>query len=252
MRPTRLRVNSFIRKCCIHYKHNPDTVAGINWGSRLSVSSSLNSPPAAAASWVEREEPFRPVSLPAKMTEMLLTVERPERLQCKSTCRGIKDLVGWGGGCGVRTHLSHLEDALRVQTAATDLPRAGDGALVCDRHDEARHRARLLLQGCIHYVPVSHLQSITAEVSLSWVCAALSPFTKGWHQLTLHSVTIQGTFSTSSLRQSYGSSDSSISFPPSSSADIWTLGILTGETLPSVWISLTETSLRRNKTYFVL
>lgn len=45
-------------------------------------------------------------------------------------------------------------------------------------------------------------------------------------ELTLHKVTIQGTFSTLSLMQSYGSSDSSISFPPSSSADIWTLGIL--------------------------
>lgn len=65
----------------------------------------------------------------------------------------------------VRTHLGHLEDALRVQTAAADLPRAGDGALVCDRHDEARHRARLLLQSRIHYVPVSHLQHIMQRLA---------------------------------------------------------------------------------------
>lgn len=46
------------------YKHSADTVTYFNWGSRLSVSSFPNSPPAAAASWVEREEPFRPVYLP--------------------------------------------------------------------------------------------------------------------------------------------------------------------------------------------
>lgn len=51
-------------------------------------------------------------------------------------------------------------------------------------------------------------------------------------ELTLHSVTIQGTFSTSSLIQSYGSSDSSISFPPSSSDDMKTLGILSTELSP--------------------
>lgn len=68
---------------------------------------------------------------------------------------------------GIRTHLGHLEDALWVQAASADLPRAGDGALVCDGHDEACHRARFLLQGRIHYVPVSHLQNIMAEVRRS-------------------------------------------------------------------------------------
>lgn len=113
------------------------------------------------------------------MREMLLPGERPERLQYKSTCRWIKDLVGWGGGCGAPTHLGHLKDALRVQTAAADLPRAGDSALVCDGHDEAGHRARLFLQGRIHYVPVSHLQSIMAGVSQSRMCAALLSSRKG-------------------------------------------------------------------------
>lgn len=68
---------------------------------------------------------------------------------------------------GIHTHLGHLEDALWVQTASADLPCAGDSALVCDGHDEARHRARLLLQGRVHYVPVSHLQNIRAEVRRS-------------------------------------------------------------------------------------
>ena len=50
-------------------------------------------------------------------------------------------------------------------------------------------------------------------------CVAVGP--------TLHSVTMQGTLSTLSLTQSYGSSDSSISVTPSSPSVISTLGILT-------------------------
>lgn len=46
------------------YKHGAETVIGINWGSRLSVSSFPKSPPAAAASWAEHEEPFPPAYLP--------------------------------------------------------------------------------------------------------------------------------------------------------------------------------------------
>lgn len=56
------------------------------------------------------------------------------------------------------THLCHFEDALWVQAAPAHLPCAGDRALVCDGHDEARHRARLLLQSRVHHVPVAHLQ----------------------------------------------------------------------------------------------
>lgn len=64
------------------------------------------------------------------------------------------------------------------------------------------------------------------------------------YELTLQSVTMQGTFSTSTLMQSYGSSDSSISFPPSSSANICTLGILTRKVLPLVLIFPNITFLR--------
>lgn len=51
---------------------------------------------------------------------------------------------------------------------------------------------------CAGVPPAAH----NAEVSQSRQCASLLPFREVWHQLTLHSVTIQGTFSTSSLRQS--------------------------------------------------
>lgn len=57
----------------------------------------------------------------------------------------------------VWTHLCHFIDALRVQAASTHLPRAGDCAFVCDRDDQARHRAGFLLQSRIHYVPVTYL-----------------------------------------------------------------------------------------------
>ncbi len=56
------------------------------------------------------------------------------------------------------THLCHFKDALWIQAASAHLPRAGDRALVCDRDDQARHRAGLLLQSRVHHVPVAHLQ----------------------------------------------------------------------------------------------
>lgn len=58
------------------------------------------------------------------------------------------------------THLCHLNDALRIQTAAAHLPRARDRALVRDGHDEACHGAGLLLQSRVHYMPVAHLQNV--------------------------------------------------------------------------------------------
>lgn len=58
------------------------------------------------------------------------------------------------------THLCHFKDALWIKAAPAHLPRAGDRALVCDGHDDARHRARLLLQRGVHYVPVADLQKI--------------------------------------------------------------------------------------------
>lgn len=56
------------------------------------------------------------------------------------------------------THLCHFKDALWIKAASSHFTCAGDHALVCDRHDEARHRARLLLQSRINYVAVAHLQ----------------------------------------------------------------------------------------------
>lgn len=65
------------------------------------------------------------------------------------------------GGCWI--HLCHFEDALWIQAASSHLPGAGDRALVCDGHDEAGHRAGLLLQRRIHHVPVAHLQRTVCE-----------------------------------------------------------------------------------------
>lgn len=121
---------------------------------------------------MEREEPSRPVFLPADDREALYWgTPRETAIQIYLQ---VNERIGWlrRRRPGVRSHLGHLKDALRVQAAAADLPRAGDGARVCDGHDEAGHRARLLLQGRIHDVPVSHLQSMTAEVSQPWTCAA--------------------------------------------------------------------------------
>lgn len=76
-------------------------------------------------------------------------------------------------------------------------------------------------------------------------------------ELTLHRVTMHGTFSTLILTQSYGSSDSSISFPPSSSDDIKTLGILSeksGQELLSdnPFTAKTPHRWHIHNTYFVL
>lgn len=65
--------------------------------------------------------------------------------------------VQWGGPEG-ETHLCHFKDALRIEAAPSHLTCAGDHALVCDRHDEAGHRARLLLQSGINDVAVAHLR----------------------------------------------------------------------------------------------
>lgn len=131
--------------------------------------------------------------------------------------------VQWGGPDG-GTHLCHFKDALRIKAAPSHLTCAGDRALVCDRHDEARHRARLLLQSGINDVAVAHLRR--NEMACECACCLCVMAGVKTAELTLHSVTIQGTFSTLSLMQSYGSSDSSMSFPPSSSDDMKTLGIL--------------------------
>lgn len=136
-------------------------------------------------------------------------------------------LVRTGQMAGERswTHLCHFKDALWIQAASAHLPHAGDRALVGDRDDQARQRAGFLLQSCINNMSVTHLQK-----KQCMFCCAIMDFGNvsllSASGLTLHRVTIQGTFSTFSLIQSYGSSDSSISFPPSSSDDICTLGIL--------------------------
>lgn len=76
--------------------------------------------------------------------------------------------------------------------------------------------------------------------------------TAGQAQLTLHRVTIHGTFSTPILMQSYGSSDSSISFPPSSSDDMKTLGILSANAGQGVLSAKPVTPKLTYVTYFVL
>lgn len=71
---------------------------------------------------------------------------------------------------GDRTHLCHFEDALWVQAASAHLPCAGDRAFMCDGDDQARHRARLLLQSRVHYVSMTHLQENRLKLS---ICASL-------------------------------------------------------------------------------
>lgn len=88
------------------------------------------------------------------------------------------------------------------------------------------------------------------------VYTALAVFTTGMEpELTLHRVTIHGTFSTLILMQSYGSSDSSISFPPSSSDDMNTLGILSARSAQELLSEnhfTAKTTYKWLLTYFVL
>lgn len=69
-----------------------------------------------------------------------------------------------------RIHLCHFEDALWIQAASAHLPRAGDCALVRHRDNQACHRAGFLLQSCIHYMPVAHLQEKGQCQSSQAVC----------------------------------------------------------------------------------
>lgn len=75
-----------------------------------------------------------------------------------------------------QAHLYHFKNALWIQAASAHLPHTGNGALVGDGDDEARHRAGLLLQSCVHHMSVAHLpkHSELCVASLVWLTAIIS------------------------------------------------------------------------------